>query len=368
MRILQLIPDIGVGGAERMMVHLACELARKHDVAVLSLFPAKENELEAQLKASGVEIVYLGKKLGLDVRMYLRLFRTIRRLKPDIAHTHRYVLRYALPALLAESGCRVVHTVHNVAEREVGWTGRAVHRVAFRSGVMPVAIGRAVADSFERVYGRAPRAIVPHGIPVGRYQSSNDTRRAWRREQRLDEVAIVFGCVARLAPQKNLALLLEAFAFTVGKSPNAMLLLAGEGPERERLEGRARELGLGARVRFIGLREDVPELLSAIDVFVLSSNWEGNPLSVMEAMAAGKPVISTAVGGVPEFVTDGLTGLLTPAGDSGSLAAAMTTLANNESTRVRMGEEGARRAARDFDVAVMTARYEELYMELRRTV
>src|SRR6267378_6643925 len=125
MRILQLIPDIGIGGAERMMTYLACQLDRdRHQIAVVSLFPPRGNELESRLRAAGVEVFYLGKKLGFDPSMYPALFRAVRMFRPDIVHTHRYVLRYALPALVTERTCRAVHTVHNLAEYEVDWTGR----------------------------------------------------------------------------------------------------------------------------------------------------------------------------------------------------------------------------------------------------
>jgi glycosyltransferase involved in cell wall biosynthesis len=365
MRILQIVPNIGIGGAERMLVHLASYLRRKgHHVGVLSLFPPHGNELERQLRDVGVEVLYLGKRVGFDPQMYWGLSRAVRRFRPEIAHSHRYVLRYALPALTIQRHCRGVHTVHTVAEHEVTRAGRVVHRLAFRLGVVAVTIGREVTRSFERVYGQRPWAVIPHGIPVQEFRRAKSSGESWRKREGLPSNAVIFGSSARLAPPKNLTLMLEAFS-AVPPTPHPMyLLFAGEGPDRNRLEGRARDLGIQDRVRFLGVRSDIPEFLSAIDVFTLSSLWEGNPLSVMEAMAAGKPVVSTSVGGVPEFVTDGITGRLTQSVDVRELATAMTTLALDGELRTRMGEAGARYAAEHFDVAMMGARYEALYLDL----
>jgi glycosyltransferase involved in cell wall biosynthesis len=365
MRILQLIPDIGVGGAERMMAQLAREqMQLGNEVLVVSLFNAHGNSVEASLHDAGIETVWLGKKLGFDHTMFRALLGVLDKYRPDIVHTHRYALTYALPALLARSSSRAVHTVHNLAERELGWTGRLAHRIAFGIGVAPVAIGESVAESIKQVYGREPRAIIPHGIPLQDYRGALDERDAWRQHQDIPEECVVFGCVARLAPQKNLALLIEAFGNLPHGPRSRRLLIAGEGPERGPLEVLVAALNLKGRVQFLGLRSDIPAFLSAIDVFALSSGWEGNPLSIMEAMASGKAVVSTLVGGVPEFVADGETGILVPPGDVAALTRAMSALAEDEATRKRMGEAGARRAFERFDIAVMAARYQTLYSEL----
>jgi glycosyltransferase involved in cell wall biosynthesis len=127
------------------------------------------------------------------------------------------------------------------------------------------------------------------------------------------------------------------------------------------LERRIDAMGLREKVHLLGLRSDVPEVLNAADVFVLSSDWEGNPLSVMEAMAAGKPVICTAVGGVPELVEDGRCGLLVPQGDAKALAQAMRYLLEDPEARTSMGRASARRAIERFDLKAMTGAYEDLY-------
>jgi len=173
--------------------------------------------------------------------------------------------------------------------------------------------------------------------------------------------AVVFSCVGRLEPQKNPLLLLQAIAEV--KDPRAHLVLSGDGSLRERLEAYTQAHNLRDRVHFIGKQNDVPSVLAGSDIFVLASNWEGNPLAVMEAMAAGLPVIATGVGGVPELVQSGDQGLLVPAGDRTGFAAAMTALLYEVETRHAMGHAAQARANREFKVERMVNAYANLYHE-----
>jgi glycosyltransferase involved in cell wall biosynthesis len=175
--------------------------------------------------------------------------------------------------------------------------------------------------------------------------------------------------VAGLRPLKNHSLLLQAFASVSRQLPDALLLLVGP-PDRlnpdyaESLRRLAQELGVESCVRFLGSRADVPDILRASDVFVLSSDYEGNPLSVLEAMAAGLPVVSTAVGGVPELVQHGATGLLVPAGDARALAEAMAQIGFDAPLRAAMGDIARQTALERFDVRVMSHAYAKFCLEL----
>jgi len=234
--------------------------------------------------------------------------------------------------------------------------------MAFKRGVLPVAIATEVADSLRRCYRIDGFPLIPNGIPIGAFRQPQIGRDAWRRKEGFAPTDVLFACVAGLRPQKNPTLLLESFALGAASNPRARLLLVGEGKLRPRLERRIGALGLQERVSLVGVRSDVPETLNATDVFVLSSDWEGNPLSVMEAMAAGKPVICTAVGGVPELVDDGeVSGLLVPPGDVNALAKAMQYLLEHREVRNTMGKASATKAIERFDLRVMVEAYEKLY-------
>jgi glycosyltransferase involved in cell wall biosynthesis len=201
-------------------------------------------------------------------------------------------------------------------------------------------------------------------IPTDLYASPQTPREVWRSRQGFSAEDILFVCVARFAPQKNHGLLISAFAKGPALNPRAHLVLAGQGVLRAQLQVRVNELGLTNRVHFLGLRTDIPDVLGATDIFTRSSDYEGNPLSVIEAMAAGLPIVSTAVGGVPELLQNGKEGFIVQPGRAEQLSEAMMTLLNDAALRRHMGAAAAVRAKEKFDVSAMVRAYEDLYAEI----
>lgn len=365
MRILQVIPTIQAEGAQRMVAGLCRELRRAgHQVGVVALFDPAGVSLEAELRRDGVELQVLGKRMGPDLRMFVRVPAAAARFAPDVIHTHIYVLKYLLPGLLPRRRCPVVHTVHNLADREGGTrVDVLVQRAAFRAGVTAVSIGRAVSESMRRLYGAGPHREIPNGIATADYAPPPGAREEVRAALGIAPAAPVFLAVGRLAAAKNHALVLTAFAAPPLQALGAHLLLAGDGPLRGELTRRAASLGLAGRAHLLGARPDVARLLAAADALVLPSDYEGHPLAVLEAMAAGKPVVATAVGCVPETVTPA-TGRLVPPGDAGALAAAMLDLARDPASARVLGEAGLRVARERYDASVMAGAYARLYREL----
>jgi glycosyltransferase involved in cell wall biosynthesis len=360
LRVLQLVPTLMVGGAERVAALLSRELRRLgHAVELVSLYDPFGTWIEAELAADGVPVRFLGKRPGLDARMVARIAAVVRRFRPDVVHTHMYSLQYALPAILARR-CVAIHTMHNLAEREAHRPGRLVQQVAFRAGVVPVAIGDAVAESIRRVYRLRPRHTIPNGIPVAQYAAPPGAREELRAALGLPADAPVLATVGRLDLQKDTAALVRAFASERLRALGAHLLVAGDGPLRPQLEAQVRDLGVAGRVHLLGVRRDVPRVLAAADVFALASRYEGNPLTVMEAMAAGKPVVATAVGCVPELVQDGCGRLVAP-GDEAALEAAMHALAAAPDLARAAGRRAALVARERFDDAAMARAYERVY-------
>ena len=364
-KVVHIVPMLGPGGAERIAVDIVVGLDRqKFDVAVISIWRRVGCELESFLDNFGVRVEYLGKGWGFDGRTYHRLHRVLRELHPDVVHTHLHVLRYALPSLLLLKPAGVVHTVHNLAERETETRARCIQRYALNHGIVPVAVSEEVAISLNQLYGIRQCRVIPNGISQHRYANPQTARSKWRAREGFRDDQILFVCVARFAEQKNHALLLKAFAQGPASDPNAHLVLVGEGGLQEQLESQAEDLGVSRQVHFLGLRTDIPDVLGATDVFVLSSAWEGNPLSMMEAMAAGLPIVSTAVGGVPDLIANGREGFLVPPGDVKGFSGAMTFLLRDRETRRSMGTAAAQRAKENFDVSKMVRAYEQLYENL----
>jgi glycosyltransferase involved in cell wall biosynthesis len=364
-KVVHIVPMLSPGGAERVAVHIVRRLNRqRYEPIVVSFTGRLECDLDRLLEEAGVEVRYLGKRPGFDYRMYHRLPRVLRDCRPDIVHTHLHVLRYALPFMLLLKHASLLHTVHNMAEREVEPRARWIQRYAFNHGVVPVAVGEEVALSLERLYGIQQCRVIRNCIPMDCYACPQTPRSEWRAREGFRDNDVLFVCVARIAPQKNHALLLKAFAQGPASDPNAHLVLVGEGALREQLEQQAKNLGLAGQAHFLGLRADIPDVLGAMDVFVLSSDYEGNPLSVMEAMASGLPTVSTAVGGVPDLFESGKEGLMVQPGDVQGLSNAMATLLRNREARRSMGIAAARRARKNYDVSRMVQAYEELYEDL----
>jgi glycosyltransferase involved in cell wall biosynthesis len=364
-KVLHIVPMLSPGGAERVALHIVNGLNRqRYEPVVISLMGRMGCDLDRLLDEAGVEVRYLGKHLGFDYRMYSRVYRALRDCRPDIVHTHLQVLRYVFPCLVLLKRASALHTVHNLADREIEAGMRWLQRYALEHGVIPVAVAEEVAVSLERLYGMRGCRVISNGIPTDRYGRPQTPRKEWRAKEGFEDDDVLFVCVARFAPQKNHALLVRAFAQGPASNPNAHLVLVGEGDLRERLEEQVKNLGLARQAHFLGLRTDIPEVLGAMDVFVLSSDYEGNPLSVMEAMAAGLPIVSTAAGGVPDLFEYGKEGFLVQPGDVQGLSNSMTSLLGNREARQSLGMAAARRARKNYDVSTMVQAYEEVYESL----
>jgi len=362
LRVLHILPSLRPDGGERIAVYIASRIDRRRfDPAVVSVSAPVGSDLETALAQAGVKVWHLGKGPGFDWRIYSRMDRVFREFQPDIVHTHMQVFRYVFPSLLLHRPRLTIHSVQNVADRELEWRGRMLQRVGYRFGVKPVAVAQEVARSVARVYGIRDCEVISNCVPTDHYGSPQISREDWRARQGFAPDDVLFVCVARFFPQKNHPLLLQAFARGPAQDPRARLLLVGTGPLVAQAQAEVARLGLTGKVHFLGLRSDIPDLLAATDAFVLSSDWEGTPVAMLEAMAAGLPCIATTVGGVPELIHNGKEGLLVRRGDAAGIADAMTTLLGSGEGRRSMGAAAAARAREQSDVGKMVRAYEDLY-------
>jgi len=363
-RILHIIPNLNTGGAERLVVNLLEAIDKeKFEVAVCSLYDKSSSPFEEHLEKNGIPIYYLGKRKGLDLRMITRLYRLFKFFKPDVAHTHLSVQRYALiPQVLCGIPIKL-HTVHNIAQKEVDVPGKIVHWLAFHVvGVVPVSISQVVARTVKDVYNIAT-PIIYNGIPTMQFSGMNEMRNFWREKEGIADSEVIFLHIGRFSAQKNHCLLIEAFEQVIKGRDGLKLFLVGDGELRIKIELLVKEKRLEHCVNFLGLRQDIPELLAACDVFALSSDYEGLPMVILEAMAAGKPVISTAVGGISELVESGVTGILVPSRDPKSLAQAMIQLANDYPLRETMSKRSQKYALERFDISLIVRQYEKFYLK-----
>jgi glycosyltransferase involved in cell wall biosynthesis len=250
--------------------------------------------------------------------------------------------------------------VHLYVESLMNWNVRLQMRVVGTGVHKYLAVSRHVRDRLAAGAGVPARKlrIVANGIDPAAFARSADPALRARLAGSPDRPLVL--TAARLSPQKAIDGLLSAAVLV----PDAIFAIAGDGPDRAALEARAQALGIAPRVRFLGPRDDIPELLAACDLFVLPSLFEGLPLSVLEAMAAGKPVAATRIPGTDEAVADGETGILVPPGDAPALAAAIRAFLSDPALARRAGEAGRERVRTRFTASAMVdgvvAAYEEL--------
>ncbi len=364
--VFQVLYSLTVGGAERLVVNLCLHLNReRYQPVCISLREPQNTHYERVLQKAGVLLHFLHKTEGkADWKVYRQLDTLFRQYRPTVVHTHILGLNYAYPLMIRHKTPVRVHTFHSLAQHEIGVrVGRIVRTLAFRyriGGVVPVAIADEVARTVEQLYGYQNPPVIPNGIPTDEYAPNPEKRAQFRKAHGVEPEATVIVHVGRFVELKNHALLLRAFAQLSSSQP-LYLWLVGDGELRPAMEQLAQELGISERVRFWGIRSDVADILNAADIFTLPSKYEGNPMSVMEAMAAGLPVVASRVGGVPELVDDEQTGILIPPDGEPCFVKALQTLVEHILLRQQVGQAALQRAQQRFDVRQMVRRYEELY-------
>jgi glycosyltransferase involved in cell wall biosynthesis len=295
----------------------------------------------------------------LDFGMLRRLRGAFAAQAPDVVHVHSR--RGA--DFFAGRACERDGRAALLTRRVDSYEPRAWARLKYRPYRQVVAISRAVRDELCLNVGldvaRVP--LIASAVDTRALQPDPEARSRVLREFGLDDRAIVVGVAAQLIPRKGHELLLRAWPALVRRVPHVRLLCFGQGPLAARLERLVATLGLAPHVRFVGFREDFAELLPGFDVLVHPAAREGLGLAVLEAMAAGVPVVATAVGGIVDALNDGVEGLLVPAGDGPGFAAAVERLIASPAERLRMGAAGRARVDSEFSIGRMADRYAELY-------
>lgn len=367
-RVAHVVLGLNVGGLERMVLQLLERTCRARFAPIVCALE-EAGELAPELARLDVPLVVLPRRPGLDARLAAELSTWLRREGVRLVHTHNPGphLYGAVAAAIARGADRraprVVHTKHG---RNAPRSRRKVlaNRIASSLTDRLVAVSddaRAVALDVERI---DPLKVVTilNGVDPDEYRPGGDPLSA---RARLGAPLSGFhvGCVARLSPEKDHATLLAAFAAFRRARPDAHLTLIGDGALRAALEQEAAKLGLGGAVTFAGTRRDVPALLAGFDVFALASRTEGISLTLLEAAAAGLPLVATRVGGNAEVLCDGETGLLVPPGAPAALAGALAALASRPD-REAMGRRGRARVVGLFGADRMARAYEALYAEL----
>jgi glycosyltransferase involved in cell wall biosynthesis len=363
LNVLFVITSMPVGGAETLLVNLIRRLDRSRFLPELcclkELGPLGE-ELAREIPAHHG---FIGHKY--DFLVLRRLTRLLRERRIDAVVTVGAGDKMFWGRLAAwRAGVPVVLS----ALHSTGWPDGVGKLNRLLTPLTDAFIGVAEAHGRHLIENeRFPTEkvrVIPNGVDVERFRPQPEARLRLRSELGLPECAPVCGIVAALRPEKNHMLFLRTADLVRNKLPEAHFLIVGDGPERARLEHAAREARFGENMRFLGTRGDIPEILGALDLFALTSHNEANPVSILEALATGVPVVSTRVGSVAESVEPGVTGFLAEPGDAEELARHWLALLSDSQAAVQMGLAGREKVVARWSLERMVGGYEELIREI----
>lgn len=354
MKVAIILPMFTTGGAESMAAQLATNLDREQmDVEVVSIYPRQGHVFEKKVEEAGIPVHYLDKNRNKSPRTMIRLWRLLSERKPDIVHCHLYASFYALPWVLTHRA-KMVHTIHIQPDREFTPLLRAILRFGAKiHKIQPVTISRVNQEIACKLYGCGPEEYPYVNNPV-------ETQRYWHEDRGRAEDCVYIN-VSRLDKRKNLSLALRAMPEVLRQIPNARLVLVGNGDTFEELQQEAADLGIQDAVVFAGEQKHPEEFLAKADVYVMPSRKEGLPLSVLEAMACGLPVISTDVGGMADIVKDN--GVLIEDNDLQALTREMIRFGLDASLREKCGR-ASQELVKAFDAKSCARAYSEIYRKI----
>ncbi len=358
--ILYLITELSVGGAQTVLYELLKNIDRnRFDPAVACLFNGNGKTAES-IRQLNIPVFDAGMRHKADFEALRRLYLIIRNSHPVILHSHLFHANQTARMLGRLAGSPVIVNCEHTSAMESEWRYR-VNRLTIGLADRVVAVSASVQE-FCTVHIHLPASklvLIRNGIAIP--DKTLPTQRESRQMFNLPEEVDLIGTIGRLDPIKGYSYLLEALKQI---DPDACLVIVGDGPEREHLQAHACRLGIKERVFWMGSVQDIWSILPAFDLFVLPSLREGLPVTLLEAMAAGLPVVATQVGGVPEVILDGITGILLPAGNPQALAEAIQRLLTKPGLCMEMGRSGRERVRDDFSVEQMVQKTQALYEDL----
>jgi glycosyltransferase involved in cell wall biosynthesis len=362
MRVVHVIHALNIGGMEQWVVRFCLFLRRRgHYCEVVCL--RERGKLADTLERQGIPVTLIKLMPGASSLYPMRLIQHIRQVKPDIIHAHSGVwYKAALAACF--SGVPLVYTVHGLNGLSNG--GRRLHwreRISSKMTNAIVAVSPAVYDQLCRLYGSKSDDIrlIVNGVADIGGRTDSDLNESWAEDGHL-----VVGMVARFEPPKDYHTFVLAAMEVSKRMQTTQFVLVGEGPQQREIERLIAQKGAGSYIRVLGYRSDVSAILKRLDVFVLSSLSEGAPIALLEAMSAQRPIVATAVGGIPALLANGECGLLVPPGNVEAMAQAILELLTNKTKAQELARRARERFLQEYTIDRMGERYLELYLRAVR--
>jgi glycosyltransferase involved in cell wall biosynthesis len=365
--VLHLIDGLNMGGAEVLLRDLTGGLVQRgYHVSVGYSTPGP---LVDELAANNLRLTRLPRFARIDPSLLFGMLRLMRSDPPQVVHTHLFKSDFHGRLAARMAGVPVVvSTLHNADVWARRWPLGALYGATARFADKLIAVSDEVRQYHIDKTGipAGKVAVVENGVDVRRFEGMQAAGQKIRAEFGISSESVVFGIIGRLKPQKDHITFLKAAAEVLHQIPSARFLVVGDGPLRAELKKLADELGLFPALVFTGLRSDIPAILAALDVLVFSSKWEGLPVTLLEGMAASKPVVATAVDGINGVALPDATALLVPPDNFPALAGACLRLAGDPALRSRLGHSGFERVSARYSLDAMIDQTAGLYNSLLR--
>lgn len=365
-KIIHIVRDMIPGGAEHVVMNYVKNYNRdKFTVSVCVLHRLSQKQRE-EIENEDIKLHWIQKRRGLDFSAIRKITKILKDEKIDLIHLHNFSasLYGTLSCLMARKR-RIFRTEHNifVCNTNVAWKLRAYCGYilgCFHKRIIAVSDRVRLSHEQKDIFCRRKYTTVYNGIDPSRF-NIRINKKKYLAEFGLSEDSVVVGNIASLTVQKAHETLFGAGKIVLDNNPEVIFLIVGDGPRKQELNTVVDGMGLRHRIIFTGIRNDVPALLQFMDIFAISSDWEGLPMTILEAMASGTPVVATDVGGNAEAIIDGETGYIVPRGNSEELARCLNILINRADKRVAMGRKGKERVLTTFRAEIMTRETERLY-------
>lgn len=356
MKIIQVIPLLDLAGAETMCENLTNGLLKLgHEVTVVSLYNY-QSPITERMQGNGINIVYLNKRNGIDVSTIFKLIKVFKEYEPDVVHSHLYAGKYAH---IAASLCRIpgkVYTIHSIATKEAGRLNRLFNRFLFKHcNVIPVALSGEIQKSVMIEYGMESvfTPVVFNGVPMEKCHKKKD----YAGNKKLLHVG-------RFATAKNHEVLVKSIANLVESGHEVQLDLYGQGELEEATKDLVKKLHMENNIKFCGLTDDIYSIMEQSDIFVMPSIYEGMPMTLIEAMGTGMPILASNVGGIPDMIENEKSGLLCEPTVDG-VVRGLERLIESEEDRKRYGEN-AIISSEKFSADKMAKDYYKIYVKACR--
>jgi glycosyltransferase involved in cell wall biosynthesis len=368
LRVAQIVDSLQIGGAEKLMVVFVSQARlRNVDTTVICLKTGSYTPIPEQLSSLGAEVRTFSSKKALEIKRFRELLKFLREQRFDIVQTHLRTANIIGTLAANIAGIPVINTLHSV---RVGPDHNNAGRYHLETWALRyaakrvIAVGHVVAQAHVKRFPNRMIDIVPNAVePIETVPYPE--RQSLRASLLGDPARPLFLSVGRLSPPKSFSDLIAAFGEVVRIQPSAVLAIAGDGVLKEELQQQISHHGLQNSVFLLGLRNDVPRLLSAADFYVSSSRWEGLPLSILEAMSSGLPVVATTVGEIPYVVTTD-SGILVPPAEPGLLASALIRILQNTAAAKRMGAAGRDQVLHKYSPSKWMDRLLEIYSQVMK--